>query len=41
MGWTMWDYSGGFGVAVKENGRATVDATTVKALGLNMPARPH
>ncbi|MGA2302007.1 MAG: cellulase family glycosylhydrolase [Candidatus Acidiferrum sp.] len=41
MGWTMWDYSGGFGVVVKEKGQATVDATTVKALGLNMPARPH
>ena len=41
MGWTMWDYSGGFGVVVKENGQATVDATTVRALGLNMPARPH
>jgi endoglucanase len=41
MGWTMWDYSGGFGVVGKENGQATVDATTVKALGLNMPARPH
>jgi hypothetical protein len=41
MGWTMWDYSGGFGVVVKENGQTTVDATTVKALGLNMPSRPH
>jgi len=28
-------------VVVKEKGQATVDATTVKALGLNMPARPH
>ena len=41
MGWTMWDYSGGFAVVVKENGQATVDAATVKALGLNMPAWPH
>jgi hypothetical protein len=41
MGWTMWDYSGGFGVVVKENGRATADAITVKALGLNMPAGAH
>ena len=34
IGWTMWDYAGGFGVVNKTNGRATPDAETVKALGL-------
>lgn len=37
IGWTMWDYSGGFGVVVKENGKTTVDEVTVKALGMKMP----
>jgi len=37
MGWTMWDYSGGFGVVTKANGRATPDEVTVRALGLKMP----
>jgi hypothetical protein len=35
----MWDYSGGFGVVTKQEGRAAVaDAVTVKALGRKMPA---
>jgi endoglucanase len=39
IGWTMWDYSGGFGVVTKQEGHAAVpDAVTVKALGRNMPA---
>jgi aryl-phospho-beta-D-glucosidase BglC (GH1 family) len=39
MGWTMWDYSGGFGVVTKQEGHAAVaDAITAKALGLKMPA---
>jgi endoglucanase len=38
IGWTMWDYSGGFGVVTKQNGIATPDEVTVKALGLKMPA---
>jgi len=37
IGWTMWDYSGGFAVVVKKDGKAEVDAVTVKALGLKMP----
>jgi endoglucanase len=37
MGWTMWDYSGGFGVVTKQNGKAVPDELTVKALGLKMP----
>ncbi len=41
IGWTMWDYSGGFGVVTKQEGHAAVpDAVTVKALGLKMPAMP-
>jgi endoglucanase len=34
LGWTMWDYAGGFGVANKVDGHATPDAEVVKALGL-------
>jgi endoglucanase len=34
IGWTMWDYSGGFGIVVKTNGVAAMDPVTVKALGL-------
>ena len=34
IGWTMWDYGGGFGVATKQNGHPTADAQVVKALGL-------
>ena len=34
MGWDMWDFHGGFGVAVMENGRSVPDPATVQALGL-------
>jgi endoglucanase len=34
IGWTMWDYAGGFAVVIKQNGHATSDAEVVKALGL-------
>lgn len=34
IGWTMWDYAGGFGVVNKQKGHATPDAEVVKALGL-------
>jgi endoglucanase len=34
VGWTMWDYSGGFGVVTVTNGVVTEDAQTLKALGL-------
>jgi hypothetical protein len=34
IGWTMWDYAGGFAVVNKQNGHATPDAEVVKALGL-------
>jgi endoglucanase len=34
IGWTMWDYSGSFGVVTKKDGKATPDELTVKALGL-------
>ena len=35
IGWAMWDYHEGFGVAVKDaNGKSVVDPDTVKALGL-------
>jgi aryl-phospho-beta-D-glucosidase BglC (GH1 family) len=35
IGWTMWDYRGGFGVVSKQDGQAaTVDEKVVEALGL-------
>lgn len=35
IGWTMWDYRGGFGVVWKEDGQpAKVDSAVVAALGL-------
>lgn len=37
IGWAMWDYSGGFGVVTKANGRTVPDELTVRALGLRMP----
>jgi endoglucanase len=41
IGWTMWDYSGGFGVVTKENGKPVPDEVTLRALGLKMPAASH
>jgi endoglucanase len=37
IGWAMWDYSGSFGVVTKKDGKAALDETTVRALGLKMP----
>jgi aryl-phospho-beta-D-glucosidase BglC (GH1 family) len=37
IGWAMWDYSGSFGVVTKKEGKAALDESTVKALGLKMP----
>lgn len=34
IGWAMWDYAGGFGVAVREGGRVEPDYATAAALGL-------
>jgi aryl-phospho-beta-D-glucosidase BglC (GH1 family) len=34
IGWTMWDYSGGFGVVTVKNGEVTEDRQVLKALGL-------
>ncbi len=35
IGWTMWDYRGGFGVVWKEDGQpAKIDTAVVEALGL-------
>jgi len=40
IGWTMWDYHNGFGVAVKDaNGKSVVDPQTVEALGLKTGTR--
>jgi endoglucanase len=36
IGWTMWDYSGSFGVVTKKDGRAVPDELTLKALGLRV-----
>ena len=40
IGWTMWDYSGSFGVVTKQDGKATPDEITLKALGLVSTAVP-
>jgi endoglucanase len=37
IGWTMWDYAGGFGVVTKTSGKAAPDANIVSALGLRVP----
>jgi hypothetical protein len=34
IGWTMWDYSGSFGVVSKKNGKAMPDESVLSALGL-------
>jgi aryl-phospho-beta-D-glucosidase BglC (GH1 family) len=34
IGWTMWDYAGGFAVVNKSNGQAQRDPELLKALGL-------
>ncbi|HVF44321.1 MAG TPA: cellulase family glycosylhydrolase [Pyrinomonadaceae bacterium] len=39
IGWAMWDYAGGFGVAVRKDGRAELDPETAHALGLRSTAR--
>jgi endoglucanase len=35
IGWTMWDYQGGFGVVHKEGGTVTEDEGVLRALGLH------
>jgi aryl-phospho-beta-D-glucosidase BglC (GH1 family) len=37
MGWTLWDYSGSFGVVDKTDGKAVPDKATLQALGLKAP----
>jgi aryl-phospho-beta-D-glucosidase BglC (GH1 family) len=37
IGWTMWDYGGGFGVVTKQNGQTHPDELTIKALGRSYP----
>jgi endoglucanase len=34
IGWTMWDYSGSFGVVTKKDGQTTADESALRALGL-------
>jgi len=41
IGWAMWDYSGGFAVVTKENGKPIPDELTVKALGRTVPKAIH
>jgi endoglucanase len=38
VGWTMWDYSGSFGVVTKKDGRSVPDEATLRALGLTRQA---
>ena len=37
IGWTMWDYAGGFAVVTRQDGVSTPDPITVKALGITPP----
>src|SRR5437868_10129938 len=37
IGWTMWDYAGGFSVVNRKDGVTTPDEVTLKALGLKVP----
>ena len=37
MGWSLWDYSGGFGVVTKTDSGTVADGPTVRALGLKTP----
>lgn len=37
IGWTMWDYAGGFAVVNRKDGVASPDEVTLKALGLRVP----
>ena len=34
IGWTMWEYSGGFGVVRKDEGKTVPDEGVLKALGM-------
>ncbi len=34
IGWTMWDYSGSFGVVTKKDGKTVADDAVLRALGL-------
>ncbi len=34
IGWTMWDYSGSFGVVTKNEGKAVADDGVLRALGM-------
>ncbi len=37
VGWSMWDYQGGFALVSKTNGKTTVDGSVASALGLKVP----
>jgi aryl-phospho-beta-D-glucosidase BglC (GH1 family) len=37
IGWTMWDYAGGFAVVVKKDEQLYPDDLTIKALGVKYP----
>ena len=34
MGWTMWDYSGSFGLVTKKDGKTVADEAMLRALGM-------
>ena len=38
IGWTLWDYAGGFGLVTKQSGQIVVDQPIVSALGLGSDA---
>jgi hypothetical protein len=34
IGWSMWDYSGSFGVVTKKDGKTIADGEVLRALGM-------
>jgi hypothetical protein len=34
IGWTVWDYSGSFGVVTKKDGKTVADDGALRALGM-------
>jgi aryl-phospho-beta-D-glucosidase BglC (GH1 family) len=37
IGWSMWDYQGGFALVTKKDGKPAADPAMVQALGLKLP----
>ena len=40
IGWTVWEYTGGFGIVTKRDGQAIPDEPTIRALGRRATSLP-